>query len=344
MNLNDLTGDEVDELSGALMKAYPSQQKLKELVRIKFGRSIDEISSGPLRQRTLELIEAAEAEGWTARLIEGAHAHNPGNPALHRFYLRFGSSVQRSVGRGELERIVSPRAGFEDIVAWRDKLAQIELQVCRVEAAGAPVGTGFLVGEDLVMTNHHVIEGANRSAMSVRFDHKVLADGTTINSGKVYNVAGPPIDESPPSRFDLSFPREGTPSVEELDYALLRIEGPAAADSVEGRRRGFMVPSRQGASGEGLLFIVQHPKGRPLQVAFDVILGINENGTRITYATNTEEGSSGSPCFDRDWNLIALHHSGDPRFGQRARFNEGIPLDTIRRNLKPEVRQMLGWT
>jgi hypothetical protein len=47
--------------------------------------------------------------------------------------------------------------------------------------------------------------------------------------------------------------------------------------------------------------------------------------------TNTEPGSSGSPCFDQDWGLVALHHAGDPdfSFGHAAAFNEGIPFGRI---------------
>jgi hypothetical protein len=343
MEFSELTGEQVGELSRALVKAFPTKEKLKEVIKIKFNKSIDEISDGTLTQRTMDIIEAAEAEGWTAKLIKGARAHNPGNPALHEFYLKYAVSVQRSFSKHDLERIVNDSAGFEDIVAWREKLAQIELQVCRVEVRGAAAGTGFLVGDDLVLTNYHVIEGNDLSKMNVRFDHKILADGTTINSGKVYRVIGPAVDQSPYSPFDLSFPPTGAPGADQLDYALLRIEGKAATDTVDGKKRAFMVPTKQAVPSQGLLFIVQHPKGRPLQVAFDAILELNGNGTRITYKTNTEEGSSGSPGFDRDWNLVVLHHSGDPRFGQQAQFNEGIPIETIRTNLKPEITSLLGW-
>jgi V8-like Glu-specific endopeptidase len=31
----------------------------------------------------------------------------------------------------------------------------------------------------------------------------------------------------------------------------------------------------------------------------------------VRYAVNTEPGTSGSPVFDKDWRLVALHHLGD---------------------------------
>jgi hypothetical protein len=43
---------------------------------------------------------------------------------------------------------------------------------------------------------------------------------------------------------------------------------------------------------------------------------------------NTEGGSSGSGCYDRNFNLIALHHLG------ASRHNQGIPFDPIRRYIE----------
>jgi hypothetical protein len=55
----------------------------------------------------------------------------------------------------------------------------------------------------------------------------------------------------------------------------------------------------------------------------------NGNGTRLRYDTNTEGGSSGSPCLDAKLNLVALHHGGDPDTGRLAQYNQGIPIDRI---------------
>jgi hypothetical protein len=343
MGFSELTGKQVDELSTALGSAYPNEPSLKKFVRVKLERGLDAFTNGTVDNRVGQIIEAAESEGWTAKLIEDARDYNPGNPTLKRFYEKYATSVQRSLTKEGFERLVDGSGGFENIVAWREKLAQIELQVCRVEIAGDAQGTGFLVGDDLVLTNYHVIEGRTVSEMSVRFDHKIMADGATINSGKVYKVKGEAVDESQYSPFDLTFPAAGTPGLDQLDYALLRLEAPASGDVVDQRRRAFIVPSKKAVSSQGFMFIVQHPKGRPLQLAFGPILGVNGNQTRITYQTNTQDGSSGAPGFDADWNLTTLHHGGDPRLAQPAQFNEGIPIDTIRANLKPAIKTLLGW-
>lgn len=64
----------------------------------------------------------------------------------------------------------------------------------------------------------------------------------------------------------------------------------------------------------------------------DAVIGRNANRTRIRYKTNTDPGASGSPCFTMDWDLAALHHYGDPAW-QQPMFNQGIPIELIRRRI-----------
>jgi V8-like Glu-specific endopeptidase len=74
-------------------------------------------------------------------------------------------------------------------------------------------------------------------------------------------------------------------------------------------------------------------------------VGVNHTGTRVRYRTNTEAGSSGSPCFDINWNLIALHHLGDPNYDQlhKPEYNQGIPISAIVQLLEHRgIRDQLG--
>lgn len=157
------------------------------------------------------------------------------------------------------------------------------------------------------------------------------------------------IDSSPPSRWDLEpEPKGGVPQPDELDYALLRLDRPAGDEAVgEGAEpgapaRGWIeVPAESYVfRPDTPLFIVQHPAGAPLKLALDTraVVGCNANGTRVTYRTNTEAGSSGSPVFDSNWQLVALHHSGDPAY--RPTYNEGIPISALVRLL--ETRGLAG--
>lgn len=158
------------------------------------------------------------------------------------------------------------------------------------------------------------------------------------------------VDDSAVSPIDLERdPKSGEPDPAHLDYALLRLatkvglalvksDGEQAELGAE--PRGWItVPSSPADFEVGTpVFIVHHPDGAPLSFALDTsgMLGPNGNATRVRYTTNTLGGSSGAPCFDQDWALMALHHSGDPNFDplHKPSYNEGIPTSEIRRLLK----------
>jgi hypothetical protein len=81
------------------------------------------------------------------------------------------------------------------------------------------------------------------------------------------------------------------------------------------------------------LFIVQHPGTGPMKLALETnsILRLYGQGRRVRHQTNTEKGASGAPCFDANWNLTAVHHSGDPRL--TPTWNEAVPIHLIREHL-----------
>ena len=81
---------------------------------------------------------------------------------------------------------------------------------------------------------------------------------------------------------------------------------------------------------DSLLFILQHPAGDPLKLDVDAV--VETLGRRVRYKVNTLGGSSGSPCFDVNFQLAAIHHLGDPNYVplfNPAKYNQGIPLQAI---------------
>ena len=200
--------------------------------------------------------------------------------------------------------------------------------VCRVETPDK-TGTGFLVGPDLVITNYHVVDTVidrpERLAQTVlRFDYRVDAQSRTVSDGKEYLVlADEPLPRSP---------------YEQLDFALLRVKGRPGDDpagDVGGRKlRGWLRPVARTFRNQELIVIIQHPSGKPLKLAFDGVHSFDER--RVRYLTNTEAGSSGSPCLNKELELVALHHAGDKVGG----YNQGVPFSAI---LKSEgVAQAIG--
>ena len=105
-------------------------------------------------------------------------------------------------------------------------------------------------------------------------------------------------------------------------------------------------------AADAFLMVVQHPCHDPISFddRDDAVLRLNPNGTRVHYRNNTMPGSSGSPVLDRDLELVALHHAGEPGSPDwmlpckeqlaPAAYNEGIPIARIQADL---AGHSLGW-
>ncbi len=86
--------------------------------------------------------------------------------------------------------------------------------------------------------------------------------------------------------------------------------------------------------------VIQHPAGGPQQIAIR-----NNNITDIVddflhYAADTEPGSSGSPVFNMQWELAALHHSGVPK---RDASNQILMIDGQVFDGQRENEERIAW-
>jgi len=345
--LRKLDGPELQKVAKALRGAF-SYPKLAQLMSYRLNREISDhspVTGADMQDVTFQLVTDANNQGWIWNLIEAARQSNPGNGELALVQEELGLSSISKDESVSLEKLIRKKLRFFDSETFRRKLAELECQVCRIGTARG-CGTGFLVGSNTVMTNYHVVEGlmgGSSKALSeqvrVTFDYKAV-DGVEVNQGTTVKLADDwNVDFSPYSEFDKKpNPKGGEPSEEELDYALLRLERAIGDEPIGDRpgptdkNRGWIrvtEPDYQYPESDPL-FILQHPEGKPLKLAFDTdsLIALNSNGTRITYKTNTAPGSSGSPCFNQDWELVALHHAGDPNFD--FTYNEGIPIGKIR--------------
>ncbi|MEZ4712296.1 MAG: trypsin-like peptidase domain-containing protein [Caldilineaceae bacterium] len=340
-----LTGRQFQQFSQVLREAF-TLQRFDMMLRFRLDRNREDLALGDdYEEIAFKVIDRSQREGWTAKLLLAAREANPSNDQLLAFAQQFGVAPDNTPPRAELEKLINQANSYLDIAKWRTKLGEIETRVCRVEIQGDAAGTGFLVGPRAVLTNYHVVKGiidgnGAPADVQVRFDYKRLSDGTTLSAGKVYAVDGAnwladytiydPVDLQP-------MPKVGAVDPTHLDYALLQIDGEpggepvgATADPQAAPRGWIEIPEAEhDFVANPALYIVQHPKGAPLKLAIDseAVTGLDANRTRVYYRTNTEPGSSGSPCFDQNWDLVALHHSGDPNDIPIA--NEGIPIRRV---------------
>lgn len=346
-----MPGVQFGEFQNALVDAF-DEADLAMMLRVRLNQRLDAIvKPGPFRYIVFQLLEWADCRGEiiAADLARAAYLERPLNEKIRRIYEKFGMAPPmtlqesgiaipdgpRHVTANGLEAIMSPRLRSVDIDIWREKIAKIEAQVCRVELDGNPVDTGFLVGPALLLTNYHVLEAAitghsPAARFAYRFDYKTLADGSR-SEGVVVRLHDDAwcVDASRYSQAEADDrPDIRLPTADELDFALARLSRPIGDEPVDrsagsgAPQRGWITVSETPSPLEKdmPLMIVQHPDGGPLKLALDTraIIGVNANGTRVRYATNTEHCSSGSPCFDMDWTLVALHHMGDPAISWRG--------------------------
>lgn len=380
MSKNRLSGPQLGKLSELLRAAFPIPNRFAEILLFRLDKQIANYASLNDDYPTMmyRVLVEANAKLWWQDLLREARNAIPQDPGLLDFAAQFGLSP-RTLARTEngIVPIVGPQLELKikqaqssfDIHTWRKRLGEVEGQVCRIEyPEKEDRGTGFLVGPDVVMTNYHVIEEIHKGIVSpdnavLRFDYKVLDDGVTVSSGKAYRLkTNSPekkwlIDHSPYSQSDYQVNPAGDPEEDELDYALLRIDGVPGKDPVGGDTNDPSPTPRSWVEVPPIphlftrknpaLHIIQHPDGKPMQVTVDseAFISVNGNGTRVRYSTETKPGSSGSPCFSANWRWIALHHAGDPKYwkGEMPEYNQGIPVSAILRLLKVRgLQHVLG--
>ena len=209
-----------------------------------------------------------------------------------------------------------PARLFRQISAHINAIGQI---VC-----GQVQGTCWLVTDMEVITNHHVYRMINNERqklgnetlpITVTFDY--LSPGT---EGQVVKV-----DET---RGDI------LPGSSEVDYIMLRLK---EDESIRGRNPlGPIVRSRP--LQEGLVIIVGHPEGEEMYQETCVVVrtlawrenlterhyqfvGVHMTNTQrleysekykscLPYDTSLFSGASGSPIFDLDGKIVAMHTQG----------------------------------
>jgi hypothetical protein len=81
---------DIKEFSKALEEAYPSHNRLKQMVRFELNENLESIAgSGILNDVVFNLVEWAESKGKLEHLIQGAYEGNQDNSALKEFYQKY---------------------------------------------------------------------------------------------------------------------------------------------------------------------------------------------------------------------------------------------------------------
>lgn len=215
-----------------------------------------------------------------------------------------------------LEKVINTR-DFVDI-GYLEAGVAASRAVCRIHvrdpARGSGYGTGSLISPRLLLTNHHV------------FPEPEVAQTSAIEFNYQDGLDGRPLD----SKFFYLDPEVFFLADKERDFALVAVRATAETLADFGFNR-LIEAEGKAIIGE-FVTIIQHPGGEKKQVALreNRIVDLLENF--LHYEADTEPGSSGSPVFNDQWEIVALHHASVPAPQLTALggfMNEGIRTSRI---------------
>jgi len=205
------------------------------------------------------------------------------------------SSSREALAQISQERII----GSSDLVDinYLELAIAVGRAVARIQI-GNEYGTGFMVGPGLLMTNHHVLEDEDDARRALaQFDYQDNASGELL----------------PRQDFKLDVTSFFLTD-KNLDFTIVGVSANSDKNRPLTSYPWLKMIGETGKAEKGdCLNIIQHPRGGLKQIAFrkNEIIEIPDGMKDfLYYTTDTEPGSSGSPCFNDQWELVALHHSG----------------------------------
>jgi hypothetical protein len=285
-------------VAGLPILPQPGQQVFADLVRM---NAVDRLVDGGvplelwLRNAVRQTTEAAPREVLASALeeVSAAAAGEPPVPPA-----------------AEIEELNEEIVYEDDTVeyaflhrGWQAGIAVARLRVPRFRdgkpagAVGPTLGTGWLVADELVMTNHHVVAARSRGELADVREDDLRRQGAQANV-----------------EFDVDFEDAGGTGTRcsglvawdrALDYAVLRLETPAGREPLRLRRE----PLSLGPAERMPVNIIQHPMGDSKRVGLRNNLLTYASEHELRYLTDTRKGSSGSPVLDDAWRVVGLHRS-----------------------------------
>jgi tetratricopeptide (TPR) repeat protein len=197
------------------------------------------------------------------------------------------------------------------------------LAVARLESQFKKVGTGFLVrgkditdalgDEPLLLTNAHVLCDDPAVAAPLHSKNAIVVFERLHKTFRVDKV----LWYSPPH---------------ELDATLVRL-----LDFPSSFKKYFPLASSLPSLDNNWprVYIIGYPGGGDMTFSQQDNLLLDHQSPKVHYRAPTRGGSSGSPVFNAEWELLALHHYGDaamPRLRNKPgtyAANEGIYIKAI---------------
>ena len=243
------------------------------------------------------------------------------------------SDTQRIAGSMQLERVFG-------VDAYK-RIRWLKMGLDRCEAVGLVGrrdGTG--VGTGFVIWGKSLSESLDEDWYFLTNSHVITDDDEVIRNSSAWRKPLRPREAF--ITFELLFdPNNPEYSVgelvwtsppNELDATLVRLKGTFGRD----RDKQFAITRELPApEDKKRIYIAGHPSGGGLTISLHDNHLLDYNERLMQYRTPTDPGSSGSPVFNDQWELVGLHHAGSsekPSLANPAvlhEANEGIRISAI---------------
>jgi endonuclease G len=251
------------------------------------------------------------------------------DPARLRGYI---SKVRKTVRAGA-ESITGATLDLQHI-SFLVEGAEVRRAVAYVEVStpsASEVGSGFLVSPRLFLTCQHVVADVSAArGTQITFDREL------DENGRLRRTTTCLLDPDSLALFSPS---------NRLDYALIAVGEVISGAAISGLPFCILsdTPDRH-AIGMNVN-IIQHPRGWPKMTSMRNNLLTHRTPRTLLYETDTDQGSSGAPVFNDNWDVVALHHWGQPFLetiddqGTQipVNVNEGVRISAIFRDLQLQL-------
>jgi hypothetical protein len=325
-------------LRDALVQAF-SFGELSTVLRTRLGRNIEALVpvNEPFAVTVGMLLDAAENQGWVADLVAQAYYAQPNNQLLASVANALGITGVPGATGYEIDAIALTSPAFHDSAEFQRRLDELAAAVCRVEVGDNTIATGFLVGTDLLLTAGHVIAdlGSRKikvepSAVRLRFDYREGYGGALVTGGTVFRL-----------RRNWLVTWEIASVGAGLNYALLQVDGspgvqPLGAAHAESstRLRGWVTLQDHPAVVPGMpVLMMGHRGGGPLHASMGRLIGRSPDRTQVIYQNEAGPGSSGSPSFNADLQLISVHLGRDDKDVRYGAAIDAIAADLVKKGI-----------
>ncbi|TFI55085.1 endonuclease I [Mastigocladus laminosus UU774] len=211
----------------------------------------------------------------------------------------------------EFNRVVQERIlGQTDLmsISYLEYGLKVSRSICRIilrSRSGRVIGygTGCMVSPRLLLTNNHVLSSVEEAMSALaEFNYQSSIDGQMLQS----------------SAYELD-PVSFLITNRQLDYSLVAVKE-KLDDSPSNFGWNPLIEEQGKVIVGEYVNIIQHPGGEPKQVALRENQLVDLLDDFLHYQTDTAPGSSGSPVFNDQWEVVGLHHSGVPKMDDQGNY------------------------